>query len=130
MPNLTPPVISVERAKAYRDRILRQRPEDSDWQPLMVLYLTDNTQPDEIIKAAESGLIYGCKYYPAGATTNSDSGVTDLNKMDAVFEAMQEVGMVLQMHGEVTSGDIDIFDREEVFIERHLRSIVEKFPDL
>ena len=130
MPNLTPPVISVERAKAYRDRILRQRPEDSDWQPLMVLYLTDNTQPNEIIKAADSGLIYGCKYYPAGATTNSDSGVTDLNKMDAVFEAMQEVGMVLQMHGEVTSGDIDIFDREEVFIERHLRSIVEKFPDL
>ena len=130
MPNLTPPVTNVNRASDYRERILAQRPEGSDWQPLMVLYLTDNTSPDDIIAAANSGFIYGCKYYPAGATTNSDSGVTNLNNMDAVFETMQEVGMVLQMHGEVTTPDIDIFDREAVFIERHLRSIVAKFPKL
>lgn len=103
MPNLTPPVTNVNRASDYRERILAQRPEGSDWQPLMVLYLTDNTSPDDIIAAANSGFIYGCKYYPAGATTNSDSGVTNLNNMDAVFETMQEVGMVLQMHGEVTT---------------------------
>ena len=130
MPNLTPPVTNVNRASDYRERILAQRPEGSDWQPLMVLYLTDNTIPDDIIAAANSGFIYGCKYYPAGATTNSDSGVTNLNNMDAVFETMQEVGMVLQMHGEVTTPDIDIFDREAVFIERHLRPLVAKFPRL
>jgi dihydroorotase len=130
MPNLTPPVTNVNRASDYRERILAQRPEGSDWQPLMVLYLTDNTSPDDIIAAANSGFIYGCKYYPAGATTNSDSGVTNLNNMDAVFETMQEVGMVLQMHGEVTTPDIDIFDREAVFIEHHLRPLVAKFPRL
>jgi dihydroorotase len=130
MPNLTPPVTTVSRALAYRERILSHTPSGSNWQPLMVLYLTDNTSPDEIHAAAESGFIYGCKYYPAGATTNSDSGVTDLTKMDAVFEAMQSVGMVLQMHGEVTSADVDIFDREAVFIDRHLRPLVAKFPDL
>jgi dihydroorotase len=130
MPNLTPPVTNVNRASDYRERILAQRPEGSDWQPLMVLYLTDNTSPDDIIAAANSGFVYGCKYYPAGATTNSDSGVTNLNNMDAVFETMQEVGMVLQMHGEVTTPDIDIFDREAVFIERHLRPLVAKFPRL
>ena len=130
MPNLTPPVTNVNRASDYRERILAQRPEGSDWQPLMVLYLTDNTTPDDIIAAANSGFIYGCKYYPAGATTNSDSGVTNLNNMDAVFETMQEVGMVLQMHGEVTTPDIDIFDREAVFIERHLRPLLAKFPRL
>ena len=130
MPNLTPPVTNVNRASDYRERILAQRPEGSDWQPLMVLYLTDNTIPDDIIAAANSGFIYGCKYYPAGATTNSDSGVTNLNNMDAVFDTMQEVGMVLQMHGEVTTPDIDIFDREAVFIERHLRPLVAKFPRL
>lgn len=130
MPNLTPPVTNVNRASDYRERILAQRPEGSEWQPLMVLYLTDNTSPDDIIAAANSGFIYGCKYYPAGATTNSDSGVTNLNNMDAVFETMQEVGMVLQMHGEVTTPDIDIFDREAVFIERHLRPLVAKFPRL
>ena len=130
MPNLTPPVTHVAKAREYRERILAQRPEGSDWQPLMVLYLTDNTSPDEIYAAAESGFINGCKYYPAGATTNSDSGVTDLDNMHSVFEIMQEVGMVLQMHGEVTSSDIDIFDRESVFIERHLRPLVAQFPNL
>ncbi|MDG1783340.1 MAG: dihydroorotase [Porticoccaceae bacterium] len=130
MPNLTPPVTKVALASDYRERILAQRPEGSDWQPLMVLYLTDNTSPDEIYAAAESGFVHGCKYYPAGATTNSDSGVTDLNNMHSVFTAMEEVGMVLQMHGEVTSPDIDIFDREVVFIERHLRSLVDQYPNL
>lgn len=96
----------------------------------MVLYLTDNTSPDEIRAAAESGIVHGCKYYPAGATTNSDSGVTNIDNIDAVLEAMQEVGMVLQIHGEVTDADIDIFDREAVFIERHLINLVKKFPRL
>jgi dihydroorotase len=130
MPNLNPPVTNVARAKAYRDRIIANRPDGSDWEPLMVLYLTDNTSPDEIRAAADCGFIFGCKYYPAGATTNSDSGVTNLDNIDAVLEAMQEVGMVLQIHGEVTDADIDIFDREAVFIERHLIKLVEKFPRL
>jgi dihydroorotase len=96
----------------------------------MVLYLTDNTDPDEIRAAADCGFVFGCKYYPAGATTNSDSGVTNIDNIDAVLEAMQEVGMVLQIHGEVTDADIDIFDREAVFIERHLIKLVKKFPRL
>ena len=130
MPNLTPPVTNVNRASDYRERILAQRPEGSDWQPLMVLYLTDNTSPEEIRAAKECGFIHGCKYYPAGATTNSDSGVTDLANIHKVLETMQEVGMVLQLHGEVTSIDTDIFDREAVFIERHLRGLVQHYPNL
>jgi dihydroorotase len=130
MPNLNPPVINVDMARDYRNRILEHRPENSNWQPLMVLYLTDNTNPTEIYAAAESGFVHACKYYPAGATTNSDSGVTNLNKMNSVFEAMQETGTLLLMHGEVTSSDVDIFDREAVFIERHLRSIVDNYPNL
>ena len=125
-----PPVTHVADAAAYRERIMAQRPEGSTWEPLMVLYLTDNTTTDEIRAAKDSGFIHGCKYYPAGATTNSSSGVTDLDKMHPVFKAMQDVGMVLQLHGEVTSADIDIFDREAVFIDRHLRGMVQKFPDL
>jgi dihydroorotase len=130
MPNLVPPATTVERVAAYRERILAQRPEGSNWEPLMVLYLTDNTSPDEIRAAKACGFIHGCKYYPAGATTNSDSGVTDLNNITAVLETMQEVGMILQLHGEVTTADIDIFDREAVFIERHLQVIAKKFPRL
>jgi dihydroorotase len=130
MPNLTPPVTHVADAVAYRERIMAQRPEGSIWQPLMVLYLTDNTTVEEIHAAKDSGFIHGCKYYPAGATTNSASGVTDLDKMSPVFEAMQDVGMVLQLHGEVTSADVDIFDREAVFIDRHLRGMVQQFSDL
>ena len=130
MPNLTPPATTVAEAGAYRDRILAQRPEGSNWQPLMVLYLTDNTSPEEIRAAKECGFIHGCKYYPAGATTNSDSGVTDLANIHKVLETMQEVGMVLQLHGEVTSIDTDIFDREAVFIERHLRGLVQHYPNL
>ena len=130
MPNLTPPVTHVADAVAYRERIMAQRPEGSIWQPLMVLYLTDNTTVEEIRAAKDSGFIHGCKYYPAGATTNSASGVTDLDKMSPVFEAMQDVGMVLQLHGEVTSADVDIFDREAVFIDRYLRGMVQQFSDL
>ena len=96
----------------------------------MVLYLTDNTSPDEIRAAADCGFVFGCKYYPAGATTNSDSGVTNLDNIDSVLEAMQEVGMVLQIHGEVTDPDVDIFDREAVFIERHLIPLRRQFPQL
>lgn len=130
MPNLSPPVTTVAQARAYRDRILAHRPADSNWEPLMVLYLTDNTSPNEIRLAAKCGFIHGCKYYPAGATTNSDSGVTDLANINSVLETMQEVGMVLQLHGEVTNSDIDIFDREAVFIERHLMRLEKDFPEL
>jgi len=130
MPNLKPPVTTVAKAREYRDRIRANRPAGSNWEPLMVLYLTDNTTTDEIRAAADCGFIYGCKYYPAGATTNSDSGVTDLSHINDVLDTMQEVGMVLQLHGEVTDVDIDIFDREAVFIERHLTRLVESFPNL
>ena len=130
MPNLLPPATTVAQASAYRERILAQRPAGSSWQPLMVLYLTDNTTCDEIRAAKACGFIHGCKYYPAGATTNSDSGVTDLKNISAVLDTMQEVGMVLQLHGEVTAAEIDIFDREAVFIERHLIWLAEQFPRL
>lgn len=130
MPNLTPPATTVAGAAAYRERILAQRPEGSNWEPLMVLYLTDNTGPEEIRAAKECGFIQGCKYYPAGATTNSDSGVTDLANIREVLETMQEVGMVLQLHGEVTANEIDIFDREAEFIDRHLRGLAAQFPEL
>jgi len=130
MPNLSPPVTTVAAAQAYRERILSHLPEGVKWEPLMVLYLTDNTPAEEIRLAAECGFVHGCKYYPAGATTNSDSGVTDLNKINHVLETMQEVGMVLQLHGEVTDCAIDIFDREAVFIEQHLERIVRDFPAL
>tara|TARA_B100000900_G_scaffold71246_1_gene56574 strand:+ start:2533 stop:3576 length:1044 start_codon:yes stop_codon:yes gene_type:complete len=130
MPNLVPPVTTLDRARAYYRRIMEHRPAGSDWQPLMVLYLTDNTSPEDIREAKDSDLIYGCKYYPAGATTNSDSGVTDLRRLGDVFSAMQEAGLVLQLHGEVTDGDVDIFDREAVFIDRYLGDIAQQFPRL
>lgn len=130
MPNLAPPVTTVEQAAAYRERIMANVPKGSSWQPLMVLYLTDNTTVKEIEKAKDCGFIYGCKYYPAGATTNSDSGVTNLSNIINVLDAMEKCGLVLQLHGEVTSHDIDIYDREAVFIERHLSSIVENYPNL
>ena len=130
MPNLSPPATTVEQAAAYRRRILEQRPAGSNWEPLMVLYLTDNTTPEEIHKAKQCGFIHGCKYYPAGATTNSAMGVTNLANITDVLEAMEEAGMILQLHGEITDNSIDIFDREAVFIERHLEGIVENFPNL
>ena len=130
MPNLVPPVTSVEQATAYRDRIMAQRPTGSDWQPLMVLYLTDNTSADDIRAVADSGIVKAVKYYPAGATTNSDSGVTDLHRVYNALEAMQEADIPLLLHGEVTDSNIDIFDREAVFIDRHLTGITNNFANL
>jgi len=130
MPNLRPPVTTTAQAAAYRDRIIAALPADCSFEPLMTLYLTDNTPPAEIDRAQASGFICGVKYYPAGATTNSDSGVTDLERTFGVLERMEEMGVVLQLHGEVTDGEIDIFDREQAFIERHLLRIVTRFPRL
>jgi len=130
MPNLKPPIRSVADAAAYRDRILAAIPEGQQFDPLMTLYLTDNTTPDDILRAKESEFVKAVKYYPAGATTNSDSGVTDIRKSDRVFEAMQQVDMPLLLHGEVTDRDVDMFDREKVFIERHLIPLKQRYPDL
>ena len=130
MPNLVPPVRSVADAAAYRSRILDALPAGMDFEPLMTLYLTEQTTPDDIRHARASGFVHAVKYYPAGATTNSQSGVTDLSRCDAVFDAMQAAGMPLLVHGEVTDPQVDIFDREAVFIERHLQRIVDRFPAL
>lgn len=132
MPNLRPPVVTVDMALAYRDRILAALPEDrkSGFEPLMTLYLTDNTPPSEIVRAKESGAIHGVKLYPAGATTNSDAGVTDLAKCYATLEIMEKMDMPLLVHGEVTDPGIDVFDREKVFIDRILASLVQRFPGL
>ncbi|MEB3225910.1 MAG: dihydroorotase [Synechococcus sp.] len=130
MPNLKPPVRTVAEAAAYRDRILAAIPPGQTFEPLMTLYLTDNTNPQEIYAAKESGFVRAVKYYPAGATTNSDSGVTDIRNCDAVFEAMAEVDLPLLLHGEVTDHRVDVFDREKVFIEQHLRPLKERFPQL
>ncbi|MBK8183840.1 MAG: dihydroorotase [Candidatus Competibacteraceae bacterium] len=130
MPNLRPPVTTTEQALDYRARILEALPPGSDFQPLMTLYLTDNTAPSEVIRAKSSGQIVACKLYPAGATTNSDSGVTDIRNIYPVLEAMQAQGLLLLVHGEVTDPAVDIFDREAVFIERVLIPIVRDFPAL
>ena len=130
MPNLKPPVATVAQAEAYRDRIVEALPKGAAFEPLMTLYLTDNTAPAEIERAAKSGFVKGVKYYPAGATTNSDSGVTDLRKCDAVLEALAGAGMPLLVHGEVTDPDVDVFDREAVFLDRTLGALVKRFPAL
>ncbi|MGB1580057.1 MAG: dihydroorotase [Nevskiales bacterium] len=130
MPNLKPPVTTTEQAQAYRERILAALPAGSDFEPLMTLYLTDNTPPDEIDKAVDSGIVHGVKLYPAGATTNSDAGVTDLKHCEATLERMAERGLVFQVHGEVTDSEIDTFDREAVFIERILQPLSERMPQL
>jgi dihydroorotase len=130
MPNLLPPVLNTAQALAYRERILAHRPADSQWKPLMVLYLTDNTDPAEIERAAASGHVVACKYYPAGATTNSDSGVTHLDNIYPVLARMEKIGMPLLLHGEVTDTEVDIFDREAVFIDRHLGKLISNFPAL
>lgn len=129
MPNLVPPVTNTDLARSYYQRIMSAEPR-ADFQPLMVLYLTDATSPEDIIEANESGLVFAAKLYPAGATTNSSSGVTDIAKMENVFSAMQSVGMPLLIHGEVTTNDIDIFDREHVFIDTILSPLVANYPDL
>ena len=130
MPNLKPPVRTVADARAYRDRILAACPAGSDFEPLMTLYLTETTTLDDIREAAESDFVHAIKYYPAGATTNSDSGVRELERVYPVIEAMEQRGVPLLMHGEVTDGDIDVFDREAVFIERHLEKLRTTFPGL
>ncbi|WP_295891418.1 dihydroorotase [uncultured Vibrio sp.] len=129
MPNTVPPVTDTEMAIAYRDRIMAEKPSEQ-FEPLMALYLTDNTTPDEIRKAKASGAVVAAKLYPAGATTNSDSGVTSAQNIYPVFEAMQEVGMLLLIHGEVTTHDVDIFDREKKFLDTVLAPIVNDFPNL
>lgn len=130
MPNLRPPVTTTEQALAYRDRILAAVPQGVRFEPLMSLYLTDNMSPDEIDRAKVSGAIVAVKLYPAGATTNSDAGVTSIDKVYPVLERMEACGMVLCVHGEVTAGDVDVFDRERVFIERVLSPVVRRFPGL
>lgn len=130
MPNLKPPVRTVADATAYRARILAALPAGMNFEPLMTLYLTDNTEPEEIARARASGFVHAVKYYPAGATTNSDSGVTDIRKVDAVLEAMQDAGLPLLLHGEVTDPEVDVFDREAVFIERILEPMMRRLPRL
>ncbi len=130
MPNLNPPVRTCQDALEYRDRILQALPINSAFKPLMTLYLTDNTQVEEIVSACQSEFIVGAKLYPAGATTNSDAGVTDLKHLTPVFEAMQKHRLVLQIHGESTAENIDVFDREKVFIEQSLIKIRDQFPEL
>ncbi len=130
MPNLNPPITTTELALAYRERILAALPQGLTFHPLMTLYLTDNTSAAEIARAKASGHVLAAKYYPAGATTHSASGVTDLSKIYAVIEAMEELDFPLLVHGEVTDPDVDIFDREKVFIERKLSPLTEKFPRL
>lgn len=130
MPNLVPPVMTTEQALAYKERILEHIPAGSSFNPLMVLYLTDRTEPAEIERAKASGQVVACKLYPAGATTNSDSGVTQLEHIYPVLEKMAEVGLPLLVHGEVTHSDVDIFDREKAFIDQKLLPLTERFPTL
>lgn len=129
MPNLVPPVRTADEALAYRERILAARPVGNDFEPLMTLYLTDTTQPEDIRRAAECG-IRAVKLYPAGATTNSDSAVTNLDGLNPVLEALCTNNMLLLVHGEVTDAHIDIFDRERAFIEQRLTVITKRFPAL
>ena len=129
MPNLKPPVVSVADAAAYRERLLAAA-RGTAFDPLMTLYLTDNTTPEEIRRARTSGFVHAVKYYPAGATTNSDSGVTELTKAYKAIAAMEETGMPLLLHGEAVDPEVDVFDREAVFIERHLIPLLRDFPKL
>ena len=130
MPNLEPPVTTTAQALAYRQRIIEALPPGSRFEPLMTLYLTDCTDPSEVDEAKASGAIHGFKLYPAGATTNSDSGVTDIRKVDSVLARMAELGVVLQVHGEVTDADIDVFDREARFIGAVLAPVIDRHPKL
>lgn len=130
MPNLVPPAVTPEQAGDYRQRILAQRPEGSNFEPLMVLYLTDTTSADDIRRAQASGFVHAAKLYPAGATTNSQSGVTDVARIDHVLAVMAEVGMPLLVHGEVTHNHIDIFEREKVFLDTILAPLVQRHSTL
>jgi dihydroorotase len=130
MPNLVPPVVRASDAVAYRDRILAALPRGQNFTPLMTLYLTETTDPDDVARAGSAGIVTAVKLYPAGATTNSDSGVRDIAKVMPVLERMAEIGLPLCVHGEVTDPEIDIFDREAVFIERVLAPLRAALPDL
>ena len=130
MPNLRPPITTTALALAYRERILAALPAGAAFEPLMTLYLTDNTDPTEIVRAKASGAVHAVKYYPAGATTNSDSGVTDLARCARVLDAMEKCGMPLLVHGEVTAPEVDIFDRERVFLEQTLAPLLQRYPAL
>lgn len=130
MPNLQPPVRTVADARTYRERILQALPANSSFRPLMTLYLTESTTAEDIRQAVESGIVHAVKYYPAGATTHSDAGVRDLARVNAVLEAMEHHGLPLLMHGEVTDPEVDVFDREAVFIDRHLEDLRARFPGL
>lgn len=130
MPNLVPPVVTTDDARAYRDRIMAALPENHTFEPLMTLYLTEGTSPDDVEKGAKSGLITAVKLYPAGATTNSQSGVRDIDKAMPVLERMAKIGLTLCIHGEVTTPDVDIFDREAVFITTVLDPLRKRLPEL
>jgi len=130
MPNLKPPVTTVEQAAAYRDRILAALPAGMTFEPLMTLYLTDNTPPAEVARAAASGFVKAVKLYPAGATTNSDAGLTDITRAYDTLAEMERVGLPLLVHGEVTDPAVDLFDREKVFIDTVLAPVVQRFPKL
>ncbi|MEE9552113.1 MAG: dihydroorotase, partial [Gammaproteobacteria bacterium] len=130
MPNLKPAIVTTNQALGYRERILKSLPEHSAFEPLMTLYLTEQTMPEEIIRAKQSGHIHAVKYYPAGATTNAENGVTSIEKIYPVLETMVEQNMPLLVHGEVADPDVDMFDREQVFIDRVLSSLLERYKDL
>ena len=130
MPNLKPPVVTLQQALEYRERILAAVPKGADFTPLMTLYLTESTRTEEIHSAKANGHIYAVKYYPAGATTNADAGVRNIRRCEPVLEAMSDLRLPLLVHGEVTDPEIDIFDREAVFIERELAPLVQRLPDL
>lgn len=130
MPNLNPPVETVTQAIAYRDRILKHLPTGSHFSPLMTLYLTPSTSADEVEKASRHPFVYGCKLYPAGVTTNSAHGITDIASLTPVFRVMEQTRMPLLIHGEVNDPEVDVFDRERVFIQRVLAPLLHQFPDL
>jgi dihydroorotase len=130
MPNLTPPITTTQLALAYRERILMHVPPGRDLRPLMTLYLTDTTDPDEVDRASDSGQVFGCKLYPAGATTHSACGVTDVRRIERVLERMMQRDMVLQVHGEVTAPGVDVFEREARFIEQVLAPLTQRFARL
>ncbi len=130
MPNLVPPVTTIAAANAYRERIVAALPADSDFAPLMTCYLTDTADPNEIARGYDEGVFAAVKFYPAGATTNSDSGVSDVKNVYGTLERMQEIGMPLLVHGEVTDPSVDIFDREAIYIENVLTPLISDFPEL
>ena len=130
MPNLSPPITTVAAALAYRQRILAALPDGHTFTPLLTAYLTDTIDPEELERGFVAGVFAACKLYPANATTNSAAGVSDLAKLTAVFETLERIGMPLLIHGEVTDAEIDIFDREAVFIERHLQPLLQRHPGL